>query len=152
MRGLYLLACIIASFIGAGLGVFLYKFAKYCVAAAGGFTFAWFLLATKPGGLIDSVLGRWCLFGGVSVAAFITGLPSKLTDVMMLISTAWIGATTVTLGIDCYTRAGLKEVGRAVDFADPSSTCTTSAFTASSPNSTGASIPLPRPCRSNWAF
>ena len=110
MRGLYLLACIISSFIGAGLGVFLYKFAKYFVSAAGGFVFAWFLLATKAGGLVNSVVGRWGVFGGLAVAGFITSLPPKFTDITMLVSTAWIGATTFTLGIDCYTRAGLKEV------------------------------------------
>ena len=116
MRGLYLLACIISSFIGAGLGVFLYKFARYCVSAAGGFAFAWFLLATRAGGLVHSVVGRWGLLGGLTVAAFVASLPPQLTDIMMLVSTAWIGATTCTLGIDCYTRAGLKEVSnRALD-------------------------------------
>ncbi|ORX40061.1 hypothetical protein BD324DRAFT_254203 [Kockovaella imperatae] len=109
MRGLFLLAGVIASCIGAGLGVFLYKFARYGISAAGGFTFAWYLLATKSGGLVHGVLDRWCLLGGITVACFIASLPSKLTDIMMLVSTAWIGATTVTLGIDCYSRAGLKE-------------------------------------------
>ncbi|WWD18486.1 hypothetical protein CI109_102938 [Kwoniella shandongensis] len=109
LRGLYLLACIIASFFGAGLGIFLFNLAKYWVSAAGGFSFGWFLLATKQGGLITSVLGRWGLLGGLTVAAFVASLPKITNPHMMLVSTAWIGATAFTLGVDCYTRAGLKE-------------------------------------------
>ncbi|OCF43573.1 hypothetical protein I317_02591 [Kwoniella heveanensis CBS 569] len=109
LRGLYLLACVIASFFGAALGIFLYTFAKYWVSAIGGFTFGWFLLATRQGGLITSVLGRWGLLGGLTVAAFVGSLPKFSNEWMMLVSTAWIGATAFTLGVDCYTRGGLKE-------------------------------------------
>ncbi|ORY28458.1 hypothetical protein BCR39DRAFT_468244 [Naematelia encephala] len=109
LRGLYLLACIISSSLGAALGIFLFNFAKYWVSAAGGFAFGWFLLATRSGGLIDSVLGRWGLLGGLTVMAFVASLPKVLEPHMMLISTAWIGATAFTLGVDCYTRGGLKE-------------------------------------------
>ncbi|KAK6908218.1 hypothetical protein I203_102219 [Kwoniella mangroviensis CBS 8507] len=109
LRGLYLLACIIASFFGGAAGIFLYPFAKYWVSAIGGFTFGWFLLATRQGGLITSVLGRWGLLGGLSVGGLVASLPKQTNEWMMLISTAWIGATAFTLGVDCYTRAGLKE-------------------------------------------
>lgn len=110
LRGLYLLACVIASLFGAAIGIFFFNFSKYWVSAAGGFVFGWFLLATREGGLIQSVLGRWGLMGGLTVGAFLCSLVPVLHDHMMLISTAWIGATAFILGIDCYTRAGLKEV------------------------------------------
>jgi uncharacterized membrane protein YbjE (DUF340 family) len=110
MRGLYLLACIISSFFGAAFGIFFFNFSKYWVSAAGGFTFGWFLLATRDGGLITSVIGRWGLLGSLTVVAFLAALVPLLHDHMVLASTAWIGATAVVLGIDCYTRAGLKEV------------------------------------------
>lgn len=119
LRGLYLLAGIIAAFIGAGLGLFLYKFAKYFVATAGGFTFAWYLLATKSGGLISSVLGRWGLLGGLAVGTLVLSIVPKMVEPMMLVSTAWIGATAFVLGIDCFTRAGLKEVSESVDYIAP---------------------------------
>ncbi|WVQ85089.1 hypothetical protein IAT38_007253 [Cryptococcus sp. DSM 104549] len=109
LRGLYLLACIISSFIGAGLGIFFFNFAKYWVSAAGGFCFGWFLLATRQGGLIQSVLGRWGLLGSLTVVAFVASLPKVMNPHMMLASTGWMGATAFVLGADCYTRAGLKE-------------------------------------------
>lgn len=110
LRGLYLLACVLSAFVGAGLGVFLYKLAKYWVNAAGGFALAWYILALRPGGTIENVIGRWGLIGGMSVGAFIAGLPNPLNPYLVLLSTAWIGATAFILGVDCYTRAGLKEV------------------------------------------
>ncbi|WVW84646.1 hypothetical protein I302_106680 [Kwoniella bestiolae CBS 10118] len=109
LRGLYLLACIISAFFGGAAGIFLYTFAKYWVSAIGGFTFGWFLLATRQGGLITSVLGRWGLLGGLAVGGLVASLPKQTNEWMMLVSTAWIGATAFTLGVDCYTRAGLKE-------------------------------------------
>jgi len=110
MRGLYLLACVISSFFGAAFGIFFFNFSKYWVSAAGGYTFGWFLLATREGGLITSVIGRWGLLGSLTVVAFLAALVPLLHDHMVLASTVWIGATAVVLGIDCYTRAGLKEV------------------------------------------
>lgn len=110
LRGLYLLACIIISFFGAAIGIFFFNLAKYFVSAAGGFAFGWFLLATRHGGLVPSVIGRWFLLGGLTVAAFVASLPKVLEPHMILVSTAWIGATAFTLGVDCFTRGGLKEV------------------------------------------
>ena len=110
LRGLYLLACIISAFIGAGLGIFLFNLARYFVAAAGGFAFGWFLLETRSGGLIQSVVGRWGLLGGLTVGALLASIAPKMIEPMMLASTAWIGATAFVFGVDCYTRAGLKEV------------------------------------------
>jgi hypothetical protein len=78
--------------------------------------------------LITSVIGRWGLLGSLTVVAFLAALVPLLHDHMVLASTAWIGATAVVLGIDCYTRAGLKEVCqplRTENGSDVSSTFTT---------------------------
>lgn len=111
LRGLYLLATAIATLIGAALGIFFYTFTKYWVGAAGGFAFGWFLLALRKGGLVgQSVGGRWGIVGGLTVIAFLLTLVPKCHETVLLISSAWIGATAFTLGVDCFTRAGLKEV------------------------------------------
>lgn len=105
----------ISSFFGAAIGILFFTFAKYWVSAAGGFAFGWFLLATRPGGLVSSTLGRWGLLGGLAVAAFVASLVPVLTSHITLVSTAWFGATAFVLGVDCYTRAGLKKVSEADD-------------------------------------
>lgn len=84
--------------------------AKYWVNAAGGFAFGWFLLALKAGGTITNPIGRWGLLGGLSVGGFIAGLPERTNPWTVLVTTSWVGATAFILGVDCYTRAGLKEV------------------------------------------
>ena len=114
LRGLYLLACFISSVVGSALGIFFFNFTKFWVSACGGFAFGWFLLATKSGGLAADVLGRWGILGGMTVAAFLSSLVPRVHDGMMLVSTAWIGASAFVLGVDCYSRAGLKEVSRSL--------------------------------------
>ena len=144
LRGLYLLACIIAAFIGAGIGIFFFNVSKYFVSAAGGFTFGWYLLELRAGGLITSVLGRWGLLGGLTVGSLLLSIVPKMEEPMVLICTAWIGATAFILGVDCYTRAGLKEVCANVytkSHADRSFTFTISGSTTCSQSSMGRSIP-----------
>ena len=132
LRGLYTLACIIASLIGAGAGVFFYNQTKYLVPAMGGFALGWFIEACKDNGATGgSIVGRWGLIGGqlkkfvssssllilkvkllntgFTVVFFIAGLVSTFHYHLILTSTAFIGATAFILGVDCFTRAGLKE-------------------------------------------
>lgn len=111
--------------------MFFYNQTKFFVGACGGFAFGWFLEAVRESGLTDgSIVGRWGLIGGefksraserrrfidssafvagLSVLFFILGLIPTLHHHVLLTSTALIGATAFTLGIDCFTRAGLKE-------------------------------------------
>lgn len=99
-----------STIIGAALGVFFYTFARYWVGAAGGFSFGWFLLALKKGGLLTDVGPRWGLVGGFTVLALLAAMTPRLHEFVILGSSAWVGATAFTLGVDCFTRAGLKEV------------------------------------------
>jgi hypothetical protein len=46
---------------------------------------------------------------GFTVVFFIAGLVSTFHYHLILTSTAFIGATAFILGVDCFTRAGLKE-------------------------------------------
>lgn len=89
LRGLYLLASIIAALVGSGIGIFFWKFAQYWVGAAGGFALGWFIMATKADGVVTKTVARWGLMGGLTLAAFLAGLHPKITPFMLLISTAW---------------------------------------------------------------
>lgn len=44
------------------------------------------------------------------MAALLASIVPNMVEHMTLASTAWIGATAFMLGVDCFTRAGLKEV------------------------------------------
>ncbi|KAJ9091209.1 hypothetical protein QFC19_009205 [Naganishia cerealis] len=67
-------------------------------------------MALKSGGVTgNSIVGRWGLIGGLSVVVFVASLLPRSHHHILLVSTALVGATALTLGIDCFTRAGLKE-------------------------------------------
>lgn len=42
--------------------------------------------------------------------AFVAGLHPRVHNPIVVLSTAFVGATALVLGIDCFTRAGLKEL------------------------------------------
>ena len=52
---------------------------------------------------------------GVGVVGFCICTIPKIHYHVMLVSTGFVGATAVMLGIDCFTSAGLKEVMHASD-------------------------------------
>lgn len=54
-------------------------------------------------------IADFLVLSGLSVVSFIAGLLPRWHHHLLLISTAFIGSTALTLGIDCFTRAGLKE-------------------------------------------
>lgn len=109
MRGLYCLAVGISCLIGAGIGIFFYTTSKYWVGAAGGFCVGWFLMAVKKGGLVSSVGARWGIIGGLTAVTLLATLAPPLHEYVLLASSAWVGATAFMLGVDCYSRVGLKE-------------------------------------------
>lgn len=109
MRGLYCLAVGISCLIGAAIGVFFYTTSKYWVGAAGGFCVGWFLMAVKKGGLVSSVGARWGIIGGLTAASLLATLAPPLHEYVLLASSAWVGATAFMLGVDCFSRVGLKE-------------------------------------------
>ena len=53
---------------------------------------------------------RAFLSTAVAVVGFVLCTIPKLHYYVLLISTAFVGASAFMLGVDCYTTAGLKEV------------------------------------------
>lgn len=49
---------------------------------------------------------------GVGVVGFCICTIPKIHYQVILVSTAFVGATAFMLGVDCYTAAGLKEVSK----------------------------------------
>lgn len=77
--------------------------------AVGGFCLAMWLLTLKSGGLISSTGGRAGLIAAFTLAAFGLSFSHYTRHYGLLGCMAFGGATAVVLGIDCYSRAGLKE-------------------------------------------
>ncbi|KIY70986.1 hypothetical protein CYLTODRAFT_370112 [Cylindrobasidium torrendii FP15055 ss-10] len=109
VRGMFMLASGIAGIVGGGIAIFFWKGARYLIGAWGGLALGWWIQCFRDGGLITNVGLRWVLYIGCAVVGFVLCTFPKIHYHILLISTAIVGATSVMLGVDCYTTAGLKE-------------------------------------------
>lgn len=110
VRGLFLLACLVGGAIGGILLVVFRSGGLLLSASLGGFALGLALQACKDDGLISSSPGlRWLLYLGLATATFCLACHPKLQSPTLIFSTAITGATSLVLGVDCFTRANLKE-------------------------------------------
>ncbi|OBZ78794.1 hypothetical protein A0H81_00852 [Grifola frondosa] len=109
LRGLFVLACGVAGIAGGGIAIFFWKVAKYFIGAWGGFAFALWIQCFRNGGLIGPIGFRWIMYIVAALLGFVLCTIPKLHYYVLLISTAFVGASAIMLGVDCYTTAGLKE-------------------------------------------
>ncbi|KPI41607.1 uncharacterized protein AB675_9410 [Cyphellophora attinorum] len=75
----------------------------------GGFCLSMWFLCLKPGGLITEQTGKAILIGVFSVAVWSLSFSRYTREYGLIGSTSFAGATAFVLGIDCFSRAGLKE-------------------------------------------
>ncbi|KIW76273.1 hypothetical protein Z517_11019 [Fonsecaea pedrosoi CBS 271.37] len=75
----------------------------------GGFCFSMWLLTLRAGGLITSSGGKGAFIGIFCVVFWALSWTSYTRPYALIGSISFSGATAFTLGIDCFTRAGLKE-------------------------------------------
>ncbi|KAI0033391.1 hypothetical protein K488DRAFT_47717 [Vararia minispora EC-137] len=109
VRGMFVLASFVAGVAGGGVTIFFWKATKYFIGAWGGFALGLFIQCFRDGGLIRPIALRWILYIGCAVVGFVLCTIPKIHYHILLVSTAFIGASSIMLGVDCYSTAGLKE-------------------------------------------
>ncbi|KAF4624566.1 hypothetical protein G7Y89_g13606 [Cudoniella acicularis] len=67
------------------------------------------LLVLKPGGLLTSTGGKAIFIASFTIVTFATSFSHYTRPYGLIVSISFGGATAVVLGIDCFSRAGLKE-------------------------------------------
>lgn len=75
----------------------------------GGFCLSMWFLVLKPDGLIGSQGGRAIFIGAMSLIAFSFSFSHYTRQYALIVCMSFAGATATILGIDCFSRAGLKE-------------------------------------------
>lgn len=75
----------------------------------GGFCFSMWLLTLRPGGLITSPSGKGVFIALLCLFSWALSWFPITRPYALIASTAFSGATAFTLGVDCFTRAGMKE-------------------------------------------
>ncbi|KAF7799251.1 hypothetical protein EIP86_010483 [Pleurotus ostreatoroseus] len=109
LRGLFVLACCVAGIAGGAVSIFFWKATRYFIGAWGGFAFALWIQCFRNGGLIHPIGFRWILYIACAVVGFLLCAIPKIHYQIILVSTAFVGATAFMLGVDCYTTTNLKE-------------------------------------------
>ena len=75
----------------------------------GGFCLSMWFLVLKPGGLLTSTAGKAIFIACFTVSTFALYISHYTRPYGIIGSTSFAGASVVVLGIDCFSRAGLKE-------------------------------------------
>jgi hypothetical protein len=75
----------------------------------GGYCLSMWFLCLKEGGLIESSTGRAIFIACMSFAGFSLSFSHYTRTYGLIVCISFAGATVTVLGIDCLSRAGLKE-------------------------------------------
>ena len=67
------------------------------------------LLVLKSGGIITSTAGKSIFIGVFCLTSFAFSFSHYTRSYGIIGSTSFAGATAIVLGVDCFSRAGLKE-------------------------------------------
>ncbi|KAH8781407.1 hypothetical protein F5883DRAFT_638242 [Diaporthe sp. PMI_573] len=110
VQGAYVVAATGTGLLLGGAAL-VFKEVTECLACLlGGFCLAMWLLTLKEGGLLGSGGAGVTIFIAVFAAASFAGYFSRWTRAHLMITCISLsGATAVVIGIDCFSRAGLKE-------------------------------------------
>ncbi|KAF7306820.1 General substrate transporter [Mycena indigotica] len=109
LRGMFVLASVVAGIAGGGVSIFFWKAARYFIGGWGGFALALWIQCFHNGGIIRTVAFRWIFYIGCAVVGFVLCTVPKIHYHILLVSTAMVGSSAFMLGVDCFTTAGLKE-------------------------------------------
>ena len=109
VQGAYLIAGALGGCALGALALIFKEVSEGFGCLLGGFCLAMWLLVLSPGGVIQNKVGKIILIGLFCAGASSLYI-SRFTRVYGIIGcTAFAGATAFILGLDCFSKAGLKE-------------------------------------------
>lgn len=111
-QGGYLVAIVLPGIaIGAFCQWYIGWLARRAGCVVGGFCMAMWIETLCPGGVIKTSGMTALLIGVMCVVSVALSIPmlKKWAELVYMIFSAFSGSTALMLGIDCYSRAGLKE-------------------------------------------
>lgn len=109
VQGGYLVAIFFTGTIFGGLAFVFREITDGLGCLLGGFCIGMWLLTLKSGGLVTGTGARAGLIVAFTVAFYCLSFSHYTRSYGVILCTAFAGATALVLGIDCFTRAGLKE-------------------------------------------
>nr|OQO24679.1 hypothetical protein B0A51_06761 [Rachicladosporium sp. CCFEE 5018] len=109
VQGAYFVAALLTGVILGSVSVVFKEITDGLGCLLGGFCLAMWLLVLTPGGIIQSTAGRGILIGVLCLVCFSLSFSQYTRTYGLIACTAFAGAMITILGVDCFSRAGLKE-------------------------------------------
>lgn len=109
VQGAYFVAIITTGLIIGGAALVFKEMTEGLGCLLGGFCLSMWFLVLSPGGLLTSTRSISAFIVAFSLAAYATSFSHYTRPYGLIGSCSFSGATVVILGIDCFSRAGLKE-------------------------------------------
>jgi hypothetical protein len=109
IQGAYVVAVAMTGLILGGAAIVFTEMTEGLGCLLGGFCFSMWLLVLKPGGLLTATSSKSIFIAAFTLAVFATSFSHYTRPYGLIVSISFAGATVVVLGIDCFSRAGLKE-------------------------------------------
>ncbi|KAL8904088.1 MAG: hypothetical protein Q9171_007175 [Xanthocarpia ochracea] len=109
IQGAYFVAAFVTGIIFGGGSVVFADVTEGLGCLLGGYSLAMWFLILKPDGLIKSSAGKAIFIACFTLGAFGFYISHWTRAYALIGATSFAGATVIVLGIDCFSRAGLKE-------------------------------------------
>jgi hypothetical protein len=109
VQGAYLVAIFFTGVTFGALSIVFKELTEGLGCLLGGFCVSMWLLCLRPGGLLTDTNAKAGFVGAISVTFYALSFSHHTRPYGLIVSAAVSGGTAVALGIDCYSRAGLKE-------------------------------------------
>lgn len=110
VQGAYLVGIVVPGLIFGGGAMVFSNITEGLGCLLGGFCLSMWLLCLKPGGLLTSTTSIVIFICIFSAALWSMAYIKWTSTYSLIFSLAFSGATAIVLGIDCFSRAGLKEL------------------------------------------
>lgn len=109
VQGAYFVAAFVTGVIFGGGSVVFADVTEGLGCLLGGYCLAMWFLVLTPGGLIKNTAGKAIFIACFTLGAFGIYVSHWTRAYGLIGATSFAGATVIVLGIDCFSRAGLKE-------------------------------------------
>lgn len=109
VQGGYLVAAFFTGAVFGGLSLVFREICEGLGCLLGGFCLSMWLLALKSGGLLTASGPKAGMIIAFTVGFYSLSFSHYTRPYGLIGCTSFAGATALVLGIDCYSRAGLKE-------------------------------------------
>ncbi|KAI0538984.1 hypothetical protein GGR58DRAFT_269871 [Xylaria digitata] len=109
IEGAYVVAAVVTGLILGGAAIVFREITEGLGCLLGGFCVSMWLLTLKPGGLLPSTVSKVIFIAAFSVGSYGFYFSRYTRPYAQMGLMSFSGATVTVIGIDCFSRAGLKE-------------------------------------------